>query len=367
MISVSQSLIKDLEQQQQSMMMKKLLFAVCRNYWENDHTTLLSTGTEELISELCHSQPTLTHAKNELNRVVNRLNKREKYYPIANILLRKISKLYGEVLDEAQASLKSLETQELPMSVPPTESSRLAEVVQIFKHHHHSQRIHKMLFAVTKQRWENDLEALEHYPLKKLIKEVRQSHPDLERLSLTLLKIVKGLNKQATYSKIAEIILTEFAKLYNEEVELDKLKSLVNVSPQTGGKAKTTGGYSNPRFKVETQTRKPNFNYDPYPVRQRVMKYTNPLRVKMLLFYTLNPNQVNNQQQGDGLLLKTYELDKMLMQVVQKFKTIKDLQDHLETTALGISSIKSKMFNVDENLQVAKAIVMSLKPLYEAT
>ncbi|AFZ44984.1 hypothetical protein PCC7418_2853 [Halothece sp. PCC 7418] len=367
MVSVSQPLSQDVEQQYDAMMMKKLLFATCRNYWENDRKKLLSTRTGELIAELRHSQPTLDEVKNRLNRVVDGLNKREKYYPVAQKLLGKISKIYGEAIDESSlTSFTSFpsESPKIPMN-PSLIEPRLAEIVQSFQKDKNAQRIHKMLFALTKHRWENKPETLSNYPLPDLIQEIYQNYPNLERVGINLLKIVKGLNKQGTYSKVAETILSELANLYGGEVELQKLKSIVNVSKQTVTSATATVTKKSLSSKVETETRKHNFDYNPFQVRQRIMKYTNPLRVKMLLYYTLNSDPLSTQQEADGLLLKTYELDQMLMQVVRDFKTIQELQDHLETTALAVSSIKSKMFKVDENMQVAKAIVMALKPLYE--
>jgi hypothetical protein len=369
MVSVSKSRSQDIEQQYHVIMMKKLLFATCRNYWENDHNILLSTRTGDLIAELRQTQPTLREVQQRLTQVVEGLNKPEKYYPIAKTLFGKISKIYGEVIDDESLTLflPSNSTQP-PMNPSLTENNpQITEIVQTFEQDKNAQRIHKMLFALSKHRWENNLETLQKYPLEELIEEIYQNYPNLERVGINLLKIVKGLNKQGTYSKVADVIITQISQLYGGQVALDKLKSIINVSKQEASKAKATANQTRTvsPSKVATETRKHNFDYNPYQVRQRVMKYTNPLRVKMLLYYTLNSNPLHTQQEADGLLLKTYELDQMLMQVVREFKTIQELQDHLETTALAVSSIKSKMFKVDENLQVVKAVVMALKPLYE--
>jgi len=364
MTSVSESLVQDLEEQHQQMMMKKLLFAACRNYWETDHITLLSTDTSTLVRELRESYPTLAEVKGKLEQVVSNLNKPDKYYPIANKLVGKISKLYGEALDHSPVSVSALESPETTMNAPLTKSSQLTNIVHEFEHDRTSQRIHKMLFALSKQRWENNYETLSQYPLQQLVQEVHQNYSDLERLALSLLKILKGLNKQRTYSKVSQSIIAQFAKLYKGEIDVEPLQSLVDLSKQSSKQCKTTETHASTRSHVGTETRKHNLNYNPYQLRQRVMKYTNPLRVKMLLYYTLNSSSIETHQEADGLLLKTYELDKMLMEIVREYKTLQELQDNLEATALGISSLRNKMSNVDENLQVAKAIVMSVKPIY---
>ncbi len=368
MTSISQIPVQDLEQQHQQMMMKKLLFASCRHYWENDHAVLSSTKTADLITELLQAQPTLESLKTRLEQVVTHLNKPEKYYPIANQLIGKIGKLYGEAVDDLIEPVSAIKQRERPMNAPLTESSQLTQIVQEFEQDRNAQRIHKMLFALSKQRWENNPEILSSHPLQELTQDVHQKYSDLERLALSLLKILKGLNKQHTYSKVSRSIITQFAKLYQvEKVETGLLLSLVDLpTKQTLKQAKTTETYSsaeNP--KIESDIRRPYYpNYDSYQLRQRVMKYTNPLRVKMLLYYTLTPEAIKSQEAVDALLLKTYELDKMLEKLIYEYKTLQELQDNLETTALGISSIKNKMFSVDQNLQVAKAIVMSVKPLY---
>lgn len=369
MVSVSQSRSQDIEQKYHATTMKKLLFATCRNYWENDRSILLSVRTETLLAELRQTQPTFSDVQKRLTQVVEGLNKPEKYYPIAQALLGKISKIYGEVIDDESLtpSLPS-DCKKIPMNLSLTENTqKITAIVQTFEQDKNAQRIHKMVFALAKRRWENNIQTLQNYPLEELIQEIYQNYPNFERVGINLLKIVKGLNKQGTYSKVADIIITQLSQLYGGQLELEKLKSLVNISKQAASQAKATSSETRTisPSKIATETRKHNFDYNPYQVRQRVMKYTNPLRVKMLLYYTLNSNPLQTQQEADGLLLKTYELDQMLMQLVREFKTVQELQDHLETTALAVSSIRSKMFKVDENLQVAKAIVMALKPLYE--
>jgi hypothetical protein len=364
MISTSQSLTKDLEKQQQLLMMKKLLFAACRDYWERDRITLLSTSTKALIAELQQSYPNLNDVKQKLYGVVNQLNKREKYFPIATQLINKLSQLYGEVTEESKANFNPLDPKENSVDVSLDQNSTIADILKTFEEDQNSQRIHKMLFALSKQRWENNLETLSNYPVEQLIQNIYQTYSSLERISLNLLKIVKGLNKQGIYSQVAKTIITELAKLYPDQ-QVDQLTSLVNVSKSNLSQSKNSPNSVVPPAKLETETRKHNFEYNPYQVRQRIMKYTNPLRAKMLLFYTLHSNEITSQQEIDNLLLKTYELDQMIMQLVQNFRTIQELQDHLETSALSISSINDPLFNPDENLQVIKAIIMSVKPLYE--
>lgn len=364
MSSVSPS--QSIEQQQKSIMMKKLLFAVCRNYWENDHRTLSQIKVEALVIELYESQPTLASVKDKLTEVVDGLNKREKYYPISNLLMKKISKLYGDPVEPASdLTSPPAKTQEITMLAPSTLNHIIPKIVQSFEQEENYQRIHKVLFALYARRWENSQQILSNYPLSYLIQEIYRKYSHLEEISINLLKIVKGLNKQGTYSQVAQIVIKELANLYQEETNVEQLQSLVEASRSTikQAKANQTGFLE----KTTAATRKHNFNYDPCEVRRQVMKMANPLRAKMLLYYLLNPEQ-NNEPTIDHFVLKTYELDQMLLQAVQKFKTLTKLQKRLEATVLELPSNTHQILkNVDENFSVAKAIIISLKPLYESS
>mgnify|MGYP006423753447 CR=1 FL=1 len=365
MFSVSPSSTQSVDQQQKSIMMKKLLFAVCRNYWENDHIILSETKVEELVMELYESQPTLSSVQDKLREVVDGLNKREKYYPISELLMKKISKLYGGLDESVETSFTPVETQGTAMLAPTTINNIIPNIIQSFEQNQNSQRIHKMLFALYAKRWENSPQVLLDYPLSYLIKEVYHLYSHIEEVSINLLKIVKGLNKQGIYSEVAQTIITELAQLYQEQTNVEQLKSLVQASHSTIEQAKTPSNHTTFSEKVKTGTRKHNFNYNPYEVRRQLMKATNPLQVKILLYYLLNPEK-NNEEVINGLFLKTYDLDTLLLQAVQKFKTLAELQRRLETTALDFSSNTDQTLNeVNEKLKVATAIIMSLKPLYE--
>lgn len=365
MFSVSPSSTHSFDQQQKSIMMKKLLFAVCRNYWENDHIILSQTKVEKLVMELYESQPTLSSVRDKLREVVDGLNKREKYYPISQLLMKKISKLYGGSYDSVETSFTPVETQGITMLAPTTINNIIPNIIQNFEQDENCQRIHKMLFALYAKRWENSPQVLLDYPLSYLIKEVYRLYSHIEEVSVNLLKIVKGLNKQGIYSEVAQTIITELAQLYQEQTSVEQLTSLVQASHSTVQQAKNYQTDPTVSEKVKTGARKHNFNYNPYEVRRQLMKIANPLQIKILLYYLLNPEK-SKEEVISGLFLKTYDLDTLLLQAVQKFKTLAELQRHLETTALDFSSnTHQTLKEVNENLRVATAIIMSLKPLYE--
>lgn len=74
---------------------------------------------------------------------------------MANKLMNKISKLYGESVNQDSSvssydnnqvtQVYSLKLQSPPMNAPLTESSQIAEIVRSFERDKNAQRIHKML------------------------------------------------------------------------------------------------------------------------------------------------------------------------------------------------------------------------------
>ncbi|QDZ38609.1 hypothetical protein FRE64_00815 [Euhalothece natronophila Z-M001] len=357
MLRVSPSLFQSLEQQQQLIMMKKLLFAVCRNYWENNRTILASTKLEDLLLELYECYPSRLAVRNKLEEVVEGLNKREKYYPISAILIQKISKIYDGSTNQDQTLLAPLPTEEIRMITSTGVNVAIPNIVHKFEQDEHYQRIHKILFALYAKCWENDPNILYNYPLDYLIKEVYRHYSNLESLTFNLLKIIKGLNKQGIYSQVAQKIINELANLYQEEADTEPLTSLASTSKITL-KNQDSRNYTKPIKKYD-------FNNNIYQIRKRLMKSTNPLRAKIILYYLLYSSQIETQE-IDQLFLKSYELDQMLLQVPQKIKTLENLQVSLEETARKLSANHNILLNnLQDNLNVTNAIILSLKPLYE--
>jgi hypothetical protein len=83
-----------LEQHEQSKRIKKLIFCVAKNIWENDQSQLDRFKLQELIQELCHLNPTIEKLKASLSSVVNTLNKPGEYAIIASIITNEVQKLY---------------------------------------------------------------------------------------------------------------------------------------------------------------------------------------------------------------------------------------------------------------------------------
>jgi hypothetical protein len=98
---------------------------------------------------------------------------------------------------------------------------------------------------------------------------------------------------------------------------------------------------------------------DLFDLRQTVMRYTNPLRAKILLFSLLHYSY-RRERTEQAFLLKGYELDKLLERMLQTY-------DQLPVLTVQLKKIARRLDNPLEYTQTATAILRAVKPLYEET
>jgi len=224
------------------------------------------------------------------------------------------------------------------------------QVFGTLEQHENSTRIKKLMFSACKKHWENDVSIINQIGLDNLLQELRQSNLTLDDFKSSLYAVVKTLNKQADYSLVANIILGEVAKLYLDEEESTQL-----ISTPAPSSASVTSTSDVPYQEKSYQANDWSSIYDPFKLRLEIMKYTNPLRAKILLFSTLKHKFDMTDQ--DWLLLKTHELDALLQNLFRSCKTIQDVENQLYKTAKSLQE-------PEENTQAANAIVQAMKPLY---
>lgn len=96
---------------------------------------------------------------------------------------------------------------------------------------------------------------------------------------------------------------------------------------------------------------------DLFDLRQTVMRYTNPLRAKILLFSLLH-HSYRRERAEQAFLLKGYELDKLLERMLQTY-------DQLPVLTVQLKKIARRLDNPLEYSQTAAAILRAVKPLYK--
>jgi hypothetical protein len=254
----------------------------------------------------------------------------------------------------------------------------ISEVAQELGQHSNAARIKKLIFATWKNRWENDLGIIDRFPLTNILQELVNSNPSPEELRVAFFNIVNTLNKKEEYTGVAEIILVQMDSLYlDQEPKTEMVYRVVTPSQSLPIYPNPVSSPSSPNSALDTITNvkvtvdsnlepdstpnsSPSLNlcssgYDPFVIRFAIMKYSNPLRAKILLLCVLEEQSSFNQ--GSWLKLRAMNLDELLIDVFQKFPSLEQLESQLHTTA-------NMLQEPDENAQAAEAIVKAMKPFY---
>ncbi|ERN42377.1 serine/threonine protein kinase [Rubidibacter lacunae KORDI 51-2] len=327
---------------------------------------------------------------------------------LADILDRMVAWDYRKRFDSVADTIEALQACQHLLQIEieqpeltAAEEELLDTVVNELKQYSDFSRVKKLLYYARHNEWENDQNRLLAYRTRDLVRELYQLHPTLQRFSSLLNGIVQTLNKPEKYARVGEAIASQFGQLYadpaSEEGDPDTAikgdkdtggenpfnpdalsdaadrDATADSAPPAGSEAthsgdnssdtsSTTGGTaetSEPSNPLELKTDRSTvqaLGYDPFDLRFDVMKYTTPLRAKILIFSVLHYQLGLSGQ--DWSTIKTYELDSLLCQLFRSFASLDALRMRLHEAAQSIGERC-------EGSQAATAIVQSLAPLYE--
>jgi adenylate cyclase len=96
METLHQDIADLLDQTSETVRMKKMLYCLCYDSWENDSDRIISMPTVTLVSELYRQVTTIQGLQNRLRAILLRLNRKTKYAPIANLIFEECQILYPE-------------------------------------------------------------------------------------------------------------------------------------------------------------------------------------------------------------------------------------------------------------------------------
>ncbi|MDJ0717622.1 MAG: hypothetical protein QNJ54_25940 [Prochloraceae cyanobacterium] len=223
-----QEIIRDLEEYKESVRIKKLIFCACKKYWENDLNVLNGFALKDLVQELVDSNSTIEELTDSIYQIVKHINNQELYAMVANYILMQLGEIYIEE-DQEECTLI------LQEGSPQNNKSKLEieyfleQIAWNLERDTESIRIKKLIFAICRKYWENDLIKIEKNNLKDLILESYLLYPDLQVLEESLYTIVETLNRKEVYQLIADKIITNLGILYkNKDQYLPIKKKLKN-------------------------------------------------------------------------------------------------------------------------------------------
>lgn len=94
-LSLLPQIIQDLEQHENSLRIKKLIYYVCQRVWQNDANVIANASWQDCIQQLINKNPTLERLKRNVYGMAKTTNKPKQYALIADILISHLEKLYS--------------------------------------------------------------------------------------------------------------------------------------------------------------------------------------------------------------------------------------------------------------------------------
>jgi hypothetical protein len=397
-IDVFNDVVRYLDSHEEKLRIKKLIFCICKKYWENEPNILNGVAMEDLVKELVQIKTNKEQLTFSVYKLVKTLNRPQVYLGVATVIIEQISQLYSNIAAAYDNQLLPVEPEVNPSfttvnnDVNNEEDNLLRQVVSGIENHRETARIQKLMFAACKNRWENDQAVINNYGLKNIVLELQRNNPNFLSLRQTLRQVAENINKKALYLALADIILTQLEHLYDtdndDEEEDNESKSqrfntqIVDLKNDSDSAAKTTSfstsrsdpvdfsssiiNLNEPQLVMELPFAEPAYSnnnpsnfpqipaYDPFEIRLEIFQYANPLRAKILIFSLLfHPWDRSGQ---DWSTLRSYTLEDLLKQLIQSGKSLQDIE-------VQLYNIAQTQMDTDANVQTASILVQTLQKI----
>jgi len=397
-IDVFNDVVRYLDSHEEKLRIKKLIFCICKKYWENEPNILNSVAMEDLVKELVQLKTNKEQLTFSVYKLVKTLNRPKVYLGVATVIIEQISQLYSNMAAAYDNQLLLVEPEVNPSfttvnnDVNNEEDNLLRQVVSGIENHRETARIQKLMFAACKNPWENDQAVINNYGLKNIVLELQRNNPNFLSLRQTLKQIAENINKKALYLALADIILAQLEPLYDtdndDEEEDNESKSqilntqIVDLKNDSDSAAKTRAFSASRSEPVDFSSSIINLNerqlvmelpfaepassnnnpsnfpqipaYDPFEIRLEIFHYANPLRAKILIFSLLfHPWDRSGQ---DWSTLRSYTLEDLLKQLIQSGKSLQDIE-------VQLYNIAQTQMDTDANVQTASILVQTLQKI----
>jgi hypothetical protein len=213
------------------------------------------------------------------------------------------------------------------------------QVVAYLEHHESSLRIKKMLYCLCTHRWERNQEFLQSINCYHFAEFVVREINTHEELKARLFEMLKTLNKPQEYVPIAKIIYSALGQIYPEFHR--QYSSELNPAP-----AVAAGSAPAP---VPASTK---IEYNVFELRQNLMSYANPLRVKTILHMVMEPEEFLDPRK-----INQHLLDDLLASLIAKYRTLAEIETIMSEAVELLS-------DVEEYGKAATGLMQALVPLY---
>ena len=411
--SLIEEISDDLEMSADPIRAKKLVCLVCTGILENDLKRLDNFSFVELLEDIYQQYPTIESLKENLVKSVKTIavHKQRQYLIVAKIIFNAASKLYQQsIVPAISKTMQSSAPDSSSQPVIPQISYNVshlvinagsAQLVAPFDTSHvntsHNQsnfteeerslidesftdespvddlylneepdiyalaihdididaqqiRLKKLLLYAYQDVWENDLSQLNSVDWLSLLRELISFMPTFPQLIALIQEAVQRVSKPAEYVVIGNLLLTKLERLYPDRLDPDSFSAIAPVINQPNNQSYQS--YQSDR-KIPFD---PKIADDLFDLRLELMRFTNSMRTKILLFsvlyYPFDPDRDNWHD------LRTHRLDGLLHQLFYAYPSFIKAEKSIWKTARSLNEPTAYT-------QSANYILQAIKVLYD--
>ena len=411
--SLIEEISDDLEMSADPIRAKKLVCLVCTGILENDLKRLDNFSFVELLEDIYQQYPTIESLKENLVKSVKTIavHKQRQYLIVAKIIFNAASKLYQQsIVPEISKTMQSSASDSSSQPVIPQISYNVshlvinagsAQLVAPFDTSHvntsHNQsnfteeerslidesftdespvddlylneeldiyalaihdididaqqiRLKKLLLYAYQDVWENDLSQLNSVDWLSLLRELISFMPTFPQLIALIQEAVQRVSKPTEYVVIGNLLLTKLERLYPDRLDPDSFGAIAPVINQPNNQSYQS--YQSDR-KIPFD---PKIADDLFDLRLELMRFTNSMRTKILLFsvlyYPFDPDRDNWHD------LRTHRLDGLLRQLFYAYPSFIKAEKSIWKTARSLNESTAYA-------QSANYILQAIKVLYD--
>ena len=411
--SLIEEISDDLEMSADPIRAKKLVCLVCTGILENDLKRLDNFSFVELLEDIYQQYPTIESLKENLVKSVKTIavHKQRQYLIVAKIIFNAASKLYQQsIVPAISKTMQSSASDSSSQPVIPQISYNVshlvinagsAQLVAPFDTSHvstsHNQsnfteeerslidesfidespvddlylneepdiyalaihdididaqqiRLKKLLLYAYQDVWENDLSQLNSVDWLSLLRELISFMPTFPQLIALIQEAVQRVSKPAEYVVIGNLLLTKLERLYPDRLDPDSFSAIAPVINQPNNQSYQS--YQSDR-KIPFD---PKIADDLFDLRLELMRFTNSMRTKILLFsvlyYPFDPDRDNWHD------LRTHRLDGLLHQLFYTYPSFIKAEKSIWKTARSLNEPTAYT-------QSANYILQAIKVLYD--
>ncbi|MEA5469552.1 hypothetical protein [Spirulina sp. 06S082] len=304
-------IVRELEDHEEKLRIRKLLFCTCYSQWENNPQKLLDLNLQQLLEVIQQKYLTLNELKLGLEGIIENLNRKQEYAKIGNFLIDRLDLLYPNSKSKASLSIQ-------------TSNSNGQDEITIGTHFANHSLEEASAFAEENSAFA----AVAAYSTSEDRCDRNGISDDISIAKISPQSELEWESQQAGDDT------TNYTPTPDTDFDRDRELTITTK---------------------ETATISTIRDYDPFQVRLEVMKYSNPLRAKILAFSTLHHKFEITSQEWSSL--RTLSFDELLQNLYENYPNITALEKPLYDTANGLAS-------PDESNQAAEAIVQAMKPYY---